>query len=266
MKGKNRALKYLDHQKVDRPPIYGDIEDKINLNAYSLSTSREPRKKYAECCHKLGIDMTRGYSASFGLSRYDKSDIKYIKDPDTLLDYIGIYNIKKYLLLIRTVEEDIRSAGYDFLILPQIKWSFFGNMVDSFGYENFSTSIYNEDPLTLKLVEILAILAVEDVFTISVLKKVKNILYMDDIAYDDGLLYHPETLKKHFIPNLAKIVEYAHERKLKLIYHSHGDITSILSDLIGTGIDALLPLESKSYQLLKERLPEDFLLIQSINL
>jgi hypothetical protein len=265
LKGKNRALKYFDHQKVDKTPIYCDIEDKKTLNSNSLSSSRDPRKKYAECCNKLGIDMTRGYSACFGIDRYDKSDIQYIKDPDTLLDYISIYNIKKYLLLLRTVDVDIRSAGSDFLILPQIKWSFFGNMVDSFGYETFSTSILREETRTLQLVEILASLAVEDIFTISSLKKVNNILYMDDIAYDDGLLYHSDTLKKYFIPNLKKMADYAHELGLKLIFHSHGDFTSLLLEIIGTGIDALLPLEAKSYNLLKEKLPKDFFLIESIN-
>jgi len=70
-----------------------------------------------------------------------------------------------------------------------------------------------------------------------------------DIANTDQLLFSPAFLRKEFFPRLAKLVATWHEKGIKVIYHSDGNLWAVLEDFRRAGIDGINPLEplSKMY-------------------
>ena len=65
----------------------------------------------------------------------------------------------------------------------------------------------------------------------------------NDIAAKNGLLYPPELLEELFYPHLRSVVEWLHNRGLKVLFHSDGDVTKALGRLADCGIDGFNPLE-----------------------
>lgn len=65
----------------------------------------------------------------------------------------------------------------------------------------------------------------------------------DDIAFNHGPMVSPVWLKKHYFPNLRRVVKAYHDRGKKVMFHSDGNLNVIMDDLVETGIDALNPIE-----------------------
>ena len=64
-----------------------------------------------------------------------------------------------------------------------------------------------------------------------------------DIASTQGLMFSPEFLRDVFFPRLALLIDEWHNHNIKVIYHSEGDITSVIPDIIDAGADGINPLE-----------------------
>lgn len=71
-------------------------------------------------------------------------------------------------------------------------------------------------------------------------------LMSDDIGYTEALLVHPDCLREYLFPWYKKIGDAAHERGLAYIYHSDGDVTEVLDEIVACGFDALHPIEPKA--------------------
>jgi len=68
----------------------------------------------------------------------------------------------------------------------------------------------------------------------------------DDIAYKNRLFYPPELLERLYFPALAEICDLFHSRDIKVLFHSDGDVSSVLSNLVQCGIDGLNPVETSA--------------------
>ncbi len=66
----------------------------------------------------------------------------------------------------------------------------------------------------------------------------------DDIAYKHKLMFSPTTLRELFFPYLARMCEVLNGAGIQVIFHSDGDITSLLPDLIEAGVAGINPLET----------------------
>ena len=66
----------------------------------------------------------------------------------------------------------------------------------------------------------------------------------DDIAYKQRLMFSPQMLRELFFPYLRRMCEILGPAGIKVIYHSDGDITSILPDLIACGVSGINPVET----------------------
>lgn len=64
-----------------------------------------------------------------------------------------------------------------------------------------------------------------------------------DIASKTGLMFSGKFLRDEFFPRLKKMNDEWHNHNIKVIYHSEGEITSVLPDLINSGVDGINPLE-----------------------
>ncbi|MBA7663078.1 hypothetical protein ES703_71116 [subsurface metagenome] len=64
-----------------------------------------------------------------------------------------------------------------------------------------------------------------------------------DIAFRNGPLINPKYIDKYVLPCMKKVTEAIHEWGGKFIFHSDGDITSLLDFVVDAGFDALHCLE-----------------------
>lgn len=74
---------------------------------------------------------------------------------------------------------------------------------------------------------------------------VDGIIIADDIAYQHGLLINPKTLRESIFPALARQVETA-AGKVPVFFHSDGNYSEIIPDLIQCGFQGLQCLERRA--------------------
>jgi len=82
------------------------------------------------------------------------------------------------------------------------------------------------------------------------------IIVWNDLGIKDRLLYPMHMLEKFFFPYLRMCCEIAHDKGVKVFFHSDGNIYEAMDRLIECGIDALNPLETTAgmdYALIKEK-------------
>ena len=69
----------------------------------------------------------------------------------------------------------------------------------------------------------------------------------DDIAYNRGVFISPRSYEKLFLPHMARMVEAFKEAGAAcVLYHSDGDIRSMLDAFVEIGIDAIHPVEPRA--------------------
>ena len=72
------------------------------------------------------------------------------------------------------------------------------------------------------------------------------ISFPDDLGYRNGLFFSPKTYREVVKPVHKRAFDWAHDRGLKVMMHSCGNIVEILPDLIEIGLNCLNPLETKA--------------------
>jgi uroporphyrinogen decarboxylase len=65
----------------------------------------------------------------------------------------------------------------------------------------------------------------------------------DDIAIKDRLMVPPEFLRAHFFPKLAELGSICAARNVPLLYHTDGNVSAVLPDIISAGVSALHPID-----------------------
>lgn len=68
----------------------------------------------------------------------------------------------------------------------------------------------------------------------------------DDMGYRNGLLFSIDTYRKILKPAQKRMIDWAHNRGVKAMLHSCGNIMDLVPDLVGIGLDSLNPLEQKA--------------------
>lgn len=62
------------------------------------------------------------------------------------------------------------------------------------------------------------------------------IMSFDDIAYNSGPMFSPDTLREVFLPRIQPIIDVI---KLPWAYHSDGDLVKVMDDLVPLGMNAI---------------------------
>ena len=70
--------------------------------------------------------------------------------------------------------------------------------------------------------------------------------YTDDMAYATGPMIDPAILRRHVFPVMKKMGQACREREMPFVFHSDGDVTSLMDDILGAGVTALHPIEPKA--------------------
>ena len=67
----------------------------------------------------------------------------------------------------------------------------------------------------------------------------------DDLAYSSGLMISPSFFRQHLFPYFVEYKKICQKYGLPLLYHSDGNITEVIDDLIQCGVNAIHPIEPK---------------------
>jgi uroporphyrinogen decarboxylase len=86
----------------------------------------------------------------------------------------------------------------------------------------------------------------------------------DDIAFKNGLLLSPKMFRERILPHVRKVAESI---TIPWIFHSDGNLTAVLDDLVDLGIAGLHPIEPGAMDIraLKRRYGKRLCLIGNVN-
>ncbi len=70
-----------------------------------------------------------------------------------------------------------------------------------------------------------------------------GVFMTDDWGSQTGLMISPERWRSLFKPYYARVFEEVHKQNMDVIFHSCGNVTSIVGDLIDIGMDVLDPVQ-----------------------
>lgn len=111
------------------------------------------------------------------------------------------------------------------------------------GFENFCMMVYEDWELLERCMD-LCMDYYEQVVTMAIEAGVDIIWLADDVAYKSGTFIDPKMFEKLWMGRTQKIVKMCKEAGVPVIFHSCGNVNSILdSVLINLGIDCLHPIE-----------------------
>jgi len=135
------------------------------------------------------------------------------------------------------------------------------------GFTQFCVDLYRNRGLIRRIYEKVSEVALHEC-KVLVEAGVDAVWPSDDIAHIDGLLVSPRDLKEFFFPWLREVGRIAKKNSLPMIYHSDGDLTSVMEDLIDCGVDAIHPIEPKAMNIVevKEKWGDRLALIGNIDL
>jgi len=94
------------------------------------------------------------------------------------------------------------------------------------------------------------------------------VVFGDDYADKNATLMSPKHFKEFILPGLKRAVDAAHEAGAYVVKHTDGNIMGVLDMIVGTGIDALNPLEPQAGMdigLVKEKYGDRIALIGNID-
>lgn len=136
------------------------------------------------------------------------------------------------------------------------------------GFENFAVAFYTDKELIRKIMDKISFTVLSMYKKMIEFDEVGAIWYSDDIAYSNGLMLNPEFFYEFFFPILKQIGSLANSRGIPFIYHSDGDLTSVLVNLKECKVDAIHPLEPKAMNIIEigNKYKEDFCMCGGIDL
>jgi uroporphyrinogen decarboxylase len=90
----------------------------------------------------------------------------------------------------------------------------------------------------------------------------------DDIAYNTGTIVSPKYLHKYFFPRLKQVGDLCKKRNLPFIYHSDGNLNSVLDDIIDAGVNGLHPIQPNAMDIsvLKKKVSGKLCLMGNIDM
>jgi uroporphyrinogen decarboxylase len=136
------------------------------------------------------------------------------------------------------------------------------------GAETFFYSLENNQELVAALFEKVGRIQYETFLRVIEHPCVGAVLNPDDVAHNTGLLVNPKYLRKYVFPWYRKIGDVCREKGLGFVFHSDGDCTEIMDDLVACGFHGFHPVQPNAMDIVeaKRRWGDKLCLIGNINL
>lgn len=118
------------------------------------------------------------------------------------------------------------------------------------GYENFSIALYEDYELCSALVEKFGEVGIAAAKQLAA-SDVDFVFFGDDMAYTGGLMISPEFMRQLFFPYYRRFIEIIRDAGKPVLFHSDGDISSLIPDWIDVGLNGLNPVEPLAMDIVK---------------
>jgi len=277
----------MNFEEGDRVPIW-DFIDNRGIVEHLAPAIDDYDAAMVKIYHELGIDLCRGYGASF--SETDEGNTSSGSD-DTVTHRVSGRTCWKVHNEIQSIQDLI---NYECPELPdeEEKAQWFNDQIrlqkafepytmfvpgaacgfhatyDLMGLDLFSIAIYDARDAVEQLV-----LAMSRRFAefakVAAEKRLCPLYFIgDDIAYKGRLMFAPQFLRETFIPALRRCCEPPRNAGIKVIFHSDGYLMDILDDMIKAGISGLNPIEPAAGMdigLLKKRYGKNLILVGNVD-
>ena len=136
------------------------------------------------------------------------------------------------------------------------------------GTETFYYALQNNEELIAALFEKVKAIQYEIFLRVIEHKCVGAVLNNDDIAHNNGLMIHPKYLRKYVFPFYKKVGDVCRDRGLGYVFHSDGDCTTVMDELIECGYQGFNPVQPNAMDIVevKRKWGKKLCLIGNINL
>jgi hypothetical protein len=106
------------------------------------------------------------------------------------------------------------------------------------GLENYLMDLVSEPACVQRLHDRIDALLVEMIVHYAE-TGVDGVMIWEDWGTQDGLMIDPKLWKSEFYPRFHRLCRLSHEKGIKVVMHSCGQVSSIVPDLIKVGVDVL---------------------------
>ena len=136
------------------------------------------------------------------------------------------------------------------------------------GAETFFKALEKDEELVSALFEKVGRIQYETFLRVAEHSCVGAVLNPDDIAHNTGLLIHPRYLRKHVFPWYKKMGDVCRDKGIGFIFHSDGDNTEAMDDIIDCGFHAFNPVQPNSMDIeeVKKKWGDKLCIIGNLNL
>jgi uroporphyrinogen decarboxylase len=136
------------------------------------------------------------------------------------------------------------------------------------GAETFFNALELDEELAGAIINKIGDIQFQTFLRVSEHPCVGAVLNPDDIAFNTGLLVSPKHLRKYVFPWYKKMGKICREKGIGFIFHSDGDCTEVMDDLIDCGFHAFNPIQPNAMNIVevKRRWGKKLCLIGNINL
>jgi len=286
LSGKERALRALNFQEVDRVPMEGGWCAHPNFLAqasgiklkygFTMNTWENPMKAALQAYKNVGADViiqmilpkspeqttksTHGGSTEFSLSAARAVDLLRFKTPEDVVDYVQdlpkLEDLRadfefdneygKYVTGMKQAQEE---CGDDILWLRGYGQCSF-MWYSLFGYQSYLLACIRYKKEMKYLFEYSSEQGRLQNEVIAKAIKEEDLppfVYGgQDICYDHGPMLSPRLLDEIYFPYLERAIEPLKNAGIKIIWHCDGNIMPILERLIAVGIDGFQGFQEES--------------------
>jgi uroporphyrinogen decarboxylase len=251
-----RIVTAASHAEPDRVPIWDYLDNRATMDHFAPGQTDLLRANVA-VYHALGIDLCRGFGGSYAES-----------DDGTRTEHTRISGRTNWLVdyPIKTLEDLARHP------LPEVDASKMRaewiphnrRLIEAFapatmyvpgwgcgfhavyglmGLELFSFAIFDRPDEVDRLLDGYGRQAVAAARLAAEANLGPLFFIGDDIAYKDRLMFSPDYLRRTCVRMVAAMCEPLNRAGVKVIFHSDGNVTAILDDLVEAGIAGINPIE-----------------------
>ena len=135
------------------------------------------------------------------------------------------------------------------------------------GFENFAESLLADEGFAGAVIEKIAGIQMRALEKVLDSPHVAAAWVVDDIAHTQGPMVSPGALRDHIFPHYRRMAARCHETGRLFFMHSDGNLTSVMEDLIGLGVDALHPIDPTAMDIaqVKQRWGEQLCLFGNVD-
>ncbi|MEW6334561.1 MAG: cobalamin-dependent protein [Thermodesulfobacteriota bacterium] len=136
------------------------------------------------------------------------------------------------------------------------------------GAETFFNTLEQDEELVAAIINRIGEIQYQTLLRVTEHPCVGAVLNSDDIAFNTGLLVNPKYLRKYVFPWYKKMGEICREKGIGFIFHSDGDCTEVMDDLIDCGFQGFNPIQPNAMDIVevKKNWGKKLCLIGNINL